>query len=219
MQSVRAPATCGMRPPTTPIVVADVMDTLVVDPFFNGMHSYFGFSSFEEFVAAKTPNLWLLFEIGEVREDEVARQFFRDGRSIDLHSFKHYLSSSYRLIPGIAQMLTGLRNSGIDVHLCTNYPVWADLIEEALQLTKYGVQWTFVSGREGVRKPEKEAFWRVARKAKVRPSDCVMLDNSLSNCHAAQDAGYSHAVHFQSPSQAAKELQDIFQQCDVNLRI
>lgn len=209
-QTAQAVRMCSRKRPT-PILVTDVLDTLVADPFFNGMSTYFGFPSFQDFIAAKTPDLWVQFELGNVSEDYVARNFFRDGRNIDLLAFKRFLKSSYQLLPGIHSMLLSLQHSGIDVHLCSNYPVWADLIEESLQLTsKYAVNWTFVSGREGVRKPDPAAYMRVAENAGVDIASCILLDDREANCDGALSAGFLDAVLFESAFQASTQLQKIY---------
>lgn len=115
-------------------------------------------------------------------------------------------------------MLNNLRYSGVQVHLCSNYPIWARIIEEELQLSsKFGVHWTFISGHEGVRKPDKLAFLRVAEKANVTPGDCILLDDNIGNCHGAMDAGYLAAVHFQDSAQASKQIAGIFKEQGVEI--
>lgn len=203
-----------------PVLVADVLDTLVVDPFFNGMSSYFGFTSFNDFVEAKTPGLWVKFEEGQIGEMEAMQNFFKDRRHVDICRFKRYLKESYCLVPGISPMLTALKEAQVEVHLCTNYPVWADLIEEALHLTeRFGVQWTFVSGREGVRKPDKEAFLRVARNADVDPLACVLLDDRKQNCDGAMEAGFLAAIRFENAKQASKEIEEMFSRNNVTIEL
>ncbi|GJD08630.1 hypothetical protein Gasu2_29220 [Galdieria sulphuraria] len=51
------------QPPDINIVFFDVMDTLVKDPFHQGMHRIFGFDSFEEFVEATNHRTWCEFEL------------------------------------------------------------------------------------------------------------------------------------------------------------
>lgn len=201
------------------MLVSDVLDTLVTDPFFNGMSSYFGFSSFQDFLDAKTPGLWHQFEKGQVSEHEIARTFFKDHRFVDVPELKQYLKESYALIPGIPALLQAFQEAEIEVHLCTNYPVWAELIEDALHLTtRFGVHWTFISGKEGIRKPDKSAFWRTAQNAGVAPSDCVFLDDSEQNCKGAIAAGFLAAIHFRNPAQAGQELSVLFARHDVPFR-
>lgn len=214
MSSTTSPPSRATR---APIVVSDVLDTLVADPFFNGMHKHFNFESFDSFVRAKTPDIWVQFELGQIDEAHLARNFFRDGRQVDLNSFKSYLRGSYKLLPGVEHMLNMLRDRNVEVHLCTNYPIWADLIEDTLALSsRFGVQWTFISAKEQCRKPDRAAYERVAEKAGVLPAECVLLDDRENNCHGAIEAGYLNAIKFEDAHQAIRDLQSIYKPFDVS---
>lgn len=207
------------RTPLAPVLITDILDTIVVDPFFNGMASHFGFSQFDAFLKAKTPNLWVQFERGEVEENILADNFFRDGRKIDVDALKQFLKNSYHLVPGVDDMLFALRGAGIEIHACTNYPIWADLVEDALQLeSTFGLKWTFVSAREGCRKPEKRAYLRTAEKAQVDASDCILLDDKKVNCDGAIEAGYRTAIHFQNANQAMEQLEKVYADAGVTLQ-
>ena len=60
------------------ILLLDVMETLVYDPFKVEVVSFFGMSSLAELYAAKHPTTWREFERGEIDGLHV------DGRFIDL---------------------------------------------------------------------------------------------------------------------------------------
>lgn len=208
---------CATR---TPILVSDVLGTLVRDPFYHDMASYFGFDNLGQFVAAKTPRLWVEFELGKIDETYLARHFFKDHRPVNLDSFKHFLQQSYQFLPGIPDMLTALRHAQVEVHLCTNYPTWASLIEDSLHLaSRFGVKWTFVSGAEGVRKPDKRAYRIVASKAHVSLSDCILLDDRQENCDGALDAGFLASVHFENALQASGEIKQLYLNNSIPLRL
>lgn len=193
-----------------PVIISDVLDTLVVDPFFNGMSSFFKFESMKQFTDAKSPNVWIDFELGRISEKEVGEQFFQDGRLVDINELKMFLKSSYRLVPGVDNLLNGLRRAKIEVHICSNYPIWASLIEDAVGLnSKYGVKWTFVSAQHGVRKPDKRAFAITAQLAGVDMSSCILLDDREKNCLAAIEAGYMTAIRFENAQQVCNRLETI----------
>lgn len=205
---------------TAPVLVCDVLGTLVRDPFYHDMASYFGFDNLAQFVAAKTPRVWVDFELGRVDETYLARHFFKDHRPVNLDHLKHYLKQSYQLLPGVPKMLTGLRDAQVQVHLCTNYPTWASLIEDSLHLTsRFGVKWTFVSGAEGVRKPDKEAYWTVAHRANVNPSECILLDDRQENCKGALDAGFLASVCFENAFQASEEIGQLYLDNNIPLQL
>lgn len=193
------------------VLVCDVLDTLVADPFYTTMHKHFGFDTHEQFLQAKAPDVWLDFELGKISEAQFAQTFFKSNRSVDLPLFKRFLKDSFHLLPGISQLLISLRKSQIPVHLCSNYPPWSHIIEEAVGLSStYGAIWTFVSGEEGLRKPDLEAYQRVATKAGVDISKCIFLDDRKKNCDAALLAGYMGAVQFINADQTYNDLVDLF---------
>lgn len=209
--SARTQMSISNSPHFRPVIVADVMDTLVKDPFFNGMAAHFGFSTFDTFIKAKNPHTWPDFELGKLSELNFAGQFFLDKTPIDLDGLKSFLRQSYTLLPGIAQLLTSMRNADIPVHLCSNYPVWYEIIESELRLSdNYDVKWTFVSARDGIRKPDLNVFHLTAERAGVNPDACILLDDRQENCDSALRAGYLAAIRFQNAQQATAQLNQIF---------
>ncbi|URD77050.1 haloacid dehalogenase-like hydrolase [Musa troglodytarum] len=66
-----------------PVLLFDVMDTLVRDPFYNDVPAFFQMSM-KELLAQKHPTAWVEFEKGLIDENELARKFFKDGRPLDL---------------------------------------------------------------------------------------------------------------------------------------
>ncbi|KAH9734505.1 Flavin mononucleotide hydrolase 1 chloroplatic [Citrus sinensis] len=66
-----------------PILLFDIMDTIVRDPFYHDVPAFFGMSM-KELIECKHPNAWIEFEMGMISEMELARKFFTDGRPFDL---------------------------------------------------------------------------------------------------------------------------------------
>lgn len=195
--------------PERPIVIADVLDTLVRDPFFNGMASYFNFDSMDQFMQAKAPGVWIQFEKGLITESQLAQQFFKDGRPVDIQQLKTFLKQSYQLLPGVDHMLNHLRHANIQVHTCTNYPIWAQLIEQSIGLNaKFGVKWSFISAIYGIRKPDPQVYQKVAELAGVRLSSCIFVDDRDVNCHAASETGM-HAIKFTTAQDCQHQLEHI----------
>lgn len=204
--------------PTKPVIITDVLDTLVRDPFYVDMASYFDCASFQEFLSAKTPDVWVNFELGRIDEQQLAHNFFKERPPIDILAFKRFLSRSYQLLPGVESMLETFKNHNLDVHACSNYPAWTGLIEQAVGLNeRFNVHWTFVSAHHGIRKPDPRAFSITASLAKVDVSSCILLDDRKANCEAALTAGYRDAVYFQNVPQALPQLRSILSQCGIDV--
>eukprot|EP00268_Persea_americana_P025644 TRINITY_DN24982_c0_g1_i1.p2 TRINITY_DN24982_c0_g1~~TRINITY_DN24982_c0_g1_i1.p2 ORF type:complete len:155 (+),score=41.67 TRINITY_DN24982_c0_g1_i1:34-465(+) len=75
-----------------PILLFDVMDTLVRDPFYQDVPAFFGMPM-KELLETKHPTAWIEFEKGLINEMELAKKFFKDGRPFDLEGGKNSTTS------------------------------------------------------------------------------------------------------------------------------
>ena len=98
------------------------------------------------------------------------------------------VASAYRFLDGIEPLLGELSAAGVPMHALSNYPVWFEMIEARLGLSRY-LRWSFVSCRTGVRKPDPEAFLGAARALGVAPSRCLFVDDREKNCAGARAVG------------------------------
>jgi HAD superfamily hydrolase (TIGR01509 family) len=169
------------------VVLWDVMGTLVHDPFFVEMPKFFGMT-FDAMLEAKHPSAWVEFELGECSEEAFLESFFADGRDFDRQGFVSAVRSAYRWLPGLEELLTELHGSGCDMHAFSNYPVWYQLIEERLRLSRF-IDWTFVSCITGKRKPDPAAYAHVLKELGVSVEQCVFVDDRNGNCEAARLGG------------------------------
>jgi FMN hydrolase / 5-amino-6-(5-phospho-D-ribitylamino)uracil phosphatase len=169
------------------VILWDVMDTLVRDPFFTHMAGFFGLS-FDELLRRKHPTTWRRFELGEVDEQALFGRFFADGTPIDGPAFKRCVRDAYAWIEGIEPLLAELRASGVAMYALSNYPVWYRLIDERLRLSSY-VDLRFISCETGVRKPAPEAYLGACRALCLPPAECLFVDDRAENCLAAAKLG------------------------------
>jgi len=175
------------------VILWDVMDTLVRDPFFTHMAEFFGLT-FKELLRLKHPKTWVEFEVGALDEQGLYDQFFTDGTRIDGPAFKRHVRDAYAWLDGIEPLLRELKQNGVEMHALSNYPPWYQLIEERLQLSQY-VDLTFFSCDTGVRKPAPEAYLGACQKLERRPEECVFIDDRQANTDAARAVGM-HAIQF-----------------------
>ena len=175
------------RPLRPRVILWDVMDTLVRDPFREVMPAFFGLS-LEEMMRLKHPNAWGRFERGELTEEQFLPSFFADGRSYDQAGFCEAIRSSYAWLDGMEAILARLAGAGLSMHALSNYPVWHRWIEERLGLSRY-LSWSFVSCDMGIRKPERGIFERAAASLELSPAECLLIDDRAVNCDAARDVG------------------------------
>ncbi|HAN32441.1 MAG TPA: hypothetical protein DCQ06_12670 [Myxococcales bacterium] len=186
------------------VIFFDIMDTVVVDPFF--AHDFAGLIGCprEELFERMTPDLWPTFERGEIEADEYYRRFFRDGRGVDGAQLEAWMADRYCLIEGMEALLTELKELDIELYALSNYPVWWQLIEARLQLSQW-IKWGFVSCEMGVRKPDPQAYLIPSKAVGAAPGSCLFIDDRQSNCDGARSVGMD-AVCFESAAALRREL-------------
>jgi HAD superfamily hydrolase (TIGR01509 family) len=188
-----------------PILLWDVMSTLVHDPFFEEMPEFFDVP-FEELVPQLQPGAWVEFELGKRTEREFLRDFFADRRDFDHRGFVETVRRSYRWLPGMEALLEELHGSGCAMHTFSNYPVWYQMIEEKLDVSRFA-RWSFVSCLIGLRKPDPAAYAHVLQELGVAASQCIFVDDRRSNCGAAKAAGIE-AICFDGADSLRESLRE-----------
>lgn len=179
------------------------MDTLVHDPFYAEVLDFFSMS-LDQLFAVKDKHAWQSFERGEIDERRMAELYFTDRRTLDLAGLRATMRDAYRWLDGIEPLLTDLRSAGVPMHALSNYPPWWELIEERLSVSRF-LEWSFVSCKTGVRKPDREAYLGPARKLGVPPGACLFVDDRQKNCDAAMAVGMD-AIRFENATQLRREL-------------
>ena len=207
--------------PPRRVILFDVMDTIVADPFFGGMHSdVFGCQSLEELYAVKDPDAYLDFERGIIDESTLCERYFSAAeqerrasagldRSPKVDDVRAYLRANYRFIDvpadgtkrensfGMETLLRELRAfCDADLHAFSNYGPWWRIIEDELRLSRF-LEWSFVSCESGLRKPDPAAYTQALTSLGLAadPSRVVFVDDSRTNCEAAAALGID-AVQF-----------------------
>lgn len=186
-----------------PIVLFDVMKTLVHEPYYDELPVFFGMT-LTQLAKAQHPTAWVEFEEGRIAEATYLARFFRDGRAVDREALRAHLRRSYRWLDGMESVLAALKAAGLTIHALSNYSAWYELIEERLHLSRY-LEWTFVSCRTGVRKPDPEAFLGPCRTLGVEPQACLFIDDQPTNVAAARRVGMG-AIHFRDAQSLRGEL-------------
>lgn len=186
-----------------PLLLFDVMDTLVYNPFRREVPQFFGLTQ-AELLQQKDPHAWVQFETGEINEAEYFRRYFNDGRTFNHAEFARVAKDAYRWMAGAELLLQRLKHQGFEIHALSNYPIWYRTIEARLRLSRY-LEWTFVSCFTGLRKPAPEAYLGAARTLQRLPGTCLFIDDSPANCQAALAIGMP-AIHFVDAASLWSEL-------------
>ena len=101
-----------------------------------------------------------------------------------------HLANGVPLISGVLEVLNKVEDLNIPHCIVSNGPV------EKMQITlgQNGL-WDRFQGRifsahtYGTAKPDPELLWIAARQFSVAPADCIVIDDSLSGCQGAANAG------------------------------
>ena len=173
------------------VILFDVMETLVTEPFWGALPRFFG-TSREDLLSQLHPTSWVDFEKGLISESEYWELFFEDRRPVDAVGVRACLTDAYDWLDGMEAVLAALQSNGCPMHALSNYPVWYELIEQKLRLSRY-LEWTFVSCLTGVRKPDPQAYLGAARHLGVAPQDCLFVDDRAVNVDAARRWGWTRS--------------------------
>ena len=171
---------------TTPILLLDVMDTIVYDPAYREMLAWFGVDR-ATLLAKRNKEAYHAFERGELDRNAFAEAYI-PGQRLDVDGLEAVLADNYRFVEGMEALLTELTELGASIHALSNYPEWWTLIEDRLELSRF-LEWSFVSCRMGVRKPEAAIYRGAAVSLGVDPARCLFVDDREKNCAGARMVG------------------------------
>ena len=207
------------------------MDTIVADPFFQGMHAdVFGCASLEELFAVKDEQAYLDFELGRCDERTLCETYFLPAErrrreqaglapDVDPDAAKAYLRAHLRFVDdppgarrensfGMESLLREIRArcAGCEVHAFSNYGPWWTVVEETMRLSRF-LQWSFVSCETGLRKPDRAAYAHALAVLGLEdePGRAIFVDDSATNCAAAKAMGID-AIHFTGGARGVTDL-------------
>lgn len=187
-----------------PILLLDVMDTLVRDPAFDVVPAFFG-GDLQTHYATKSKTAFHAFERGEIDEPTFRARYFNDGREWDLEGLKSRLQANFCWIPGVRALVRELVEEGFQLHAMSNYSQWYDLVEAACGISDAGVRRSFVSCDTGVRKPDPRAYLGACEALGVAPSACLFVDDRIKNVTGAHRVGMP-AVQFRDAASLRQVL-------------
>ncbi|GAB3066785.1 HAD-IA family hydrolase [Micromonospora schwarzwaldensis] len=183
------------------LIVFDLMDTLLTDPFQAAHEAACGMS-FAEFETLRPDGLYHRLERGEVEEGEYWRGLVTSGLRWDTEEFHRTRRAGYAWIDGMRDLLVDC-TARHRVAIGSNYPVWIDeVVGDHLAGLDVGV---FASCRLGVRKPRPEFFERLAEQAGTAVTDLILVDDKKVNVDAVTAVGGT-GVHFTTAAETRAAL-------------
>ncbi|KAL5567023.1 hypothetical protein UlMin_030187, partial [Ulmus minor] len=121
---------------------------------------------------------------------------------------KDCMKKGYSYLEGVEELLCSLRQKNYEMHTFTNYPIWYEMIEDKLQISRY-LSWTFCSckngklnlvrilPRSGKRKPDPDFYLDALEHLEVDPANYTFVDDRTKNVEAAIAVGIV-GLHFKN---------------------
>ena len=186
---------------TIRVVLFDVMDTLVHDPFREALEAATG-RPLREVMAARDPGAYPRFERGAITEAEYWAHYTDAGFVVDVAAFHDARRSGYRWIDGMRELLDDL--AGVVRRVgATNYPDWVTELADGM-LSGY-LDEVVASYEVGARKPEPEFYTRVLEFAGAAAHEVFFVDDREVNVEGAREAGIA-AHHFTDVAKLRADL-------------
>lgn len=199
------------------IVLFDMMDTLLEDPFYVALHRLMSREEQVRWASARDPSAFLRFESGLCTESDYFRSFFRDGRTPDgLPSparLKKAMMREVRWLPGIPDLLGRLASSRrggapLRLGLASNYSFWyRDIFRNRRDLPGL-FDLFFFSCEVGHRKPS-AAFFSIVDTAlrSAGASSVLFFDDREENLQVPRELGWA-AVHIGEKQRASSVIEE-----------
>ncbi len=178
-----------------PVLVFDLMDTIVVDPYFRVVAPFLG-TTLATLQTEKHPTAWIEFETGNIDETRFLKSFYTPASNKylpDPAAFRQVFFDHYAFIEGMEALLTELRAQGHQLWVLSNYPHWFEVIQAKLALDRF-FEGYVLSYRCGYRKPDPRIYQFLAQKVADPNQQLVLIDDRAINVNAAQEQGWQGII-------------------------
>ena len=189
------------------LLLFDLMDTVLVDPFFPAIRSFLDDEGIRTWVSLRTPGVFEAFEKGEISEREYFRRFFTTeelpSHIPPIHRLKKRMFQSVRFRPGLQDLLSRLaEDPGIKLGIASNYSAWYhSVLEKRPELERY-FDLFFFSCEMGVRKPDPAYFDAIEASLPEflpNPQSVWFFDDRPANLGPARKRGWNaHLIGIKS---------------------
>lgn len=167
------------------VVLFDVMDTVLADPFLDALRAG-ATVPLEEVFHRRDPTLWPAFECGELDEEAYWDGWRAAGLTVDREAFHRVRRAGTRYLDGMAELLDDL--AGVVQRVtASNYPVWIDELERDHLDGRF--ERILSSHHLGVRKPDEAFFSRLLAEVACAPDEARFVDDREVNVVAAERVG------------------------------
>jgi HAD superfamily hydrolase (TIGR01509 family) len=167
------------------VVLFDVMDTVLVDPFREALEACTPLPLAELF-ERRDADLWPAFERGELDEAGYWAGWEAAGLPHDPAAFHAARRAGTRWVDGMPELLDALEGL-VERVTASNYPVWIE--ELAVDHLEGRFERVVASHHLGVRKPDPVFFERLLDEVGAAPEETAFVDDREVNVRTAEHLG------------------------------
>lgn len=175
------------------VVVFDMMDTLLTDPYREAIEAGTG-RSLTDLRDLLVGTRWPDFECNRITEREYLAAFVDAGVDVDLEAFHRARLDGYAWIEGMDRLLDDVSDVAEAV-VASNYPDWLDQVAD--DWFRDRVDGVIGSCHLGERKPDPAFFHGMLTWLDAVPDDVWFVDDRQHNVEAAAALGI-RSLHFES---------------------
>ncbi len=193
------------------LLLFDLMDTVLVDPFFPAIRSFLDEDGIREWASLRRPGIFEAFEKGEISEREYLRKFYGDEPLPDhmppVARLKKRMFGQVDFRPGMDELLQEFSHrDDLILGIASNYSAWYhDVLGKRPELNRW-FDYFFFSCEMGVRKPDARYFEIIEESLATRtfqPENVWFFDDRPANLKPARQKGWqAHLIGIRSSDPA-----------------
>lgn len=144
--------------------------------------------------------------LGQITEDAYWKAIIKKNSwSISIKDLKKSARKNFKEIRGTRKIIEGLRQKGYKLGLLSNHvKEWVEYCELTYNYHKLFHKRVY-SYEVGFSKPNKDIFLALLKKLKVKPEECIFIDDYLKNIEIARELGMN-VIQFTSARNLKKHL-------------
>jgi len=145
------------------------------------------------------------FSIGEIDEIELISAFLKKNNlNLNIRKYIKAFKESIEVMEGMEKILKSLSKKYFLATLINEGTEWANYKLDASGFKKFFKE-NFISGNLRIAKPNPEIYKIALKKLKIKPEECIFIDDQKKNCESAEKLGIKSII-FENPIQLKKEL-------------
>jgi putative hydrolase of the HAD superfamily len=145
-------------------------------------------------------------ELGKIKEEDFWKGLSQDLQQ-DISDFKTLVFKNFLPISETWKIAKKCKKNYKLGLLTNNLKEWTDRLERKYNLSKL-FDIIVVSAEVGMRKPDPKIYQLITKKLKIKPTECVFIDDLQENVKGAKKLGIK-SFQFKSSSQCEKELKKL----------